>query len=85
MFPFLGYTIISQMYLQNIRKVGSASILSMSRQGIFYFPLLFILGNLLGLEGLLLTQPLADLGTFFLAIILGQKAIKEMRNLPKDI
>ncbi len=83
-FPFLGYTIMAQMYLQNIRKVGSASVLSMSRQGIFYFPLLFTLGPFLGLEGLLLTQPLADLCTFFLAIVLGQKALKDMMNLEKE-
>ncbi len=83
-FPFLGYAIMVQMFLQNIRKVGSASVLSMSRQGIFYFPLLFILAGNFGLDGLLLTQPLADLFTFFLAIVLGQKALKEMLNLEKD-
>ncbi len=83
-FPFIGYTIMAQMYLQNIRKTVSASILSMGRQGLFYFPLLFVLANLFGLNGLLLTQPLADLCTFFLAIILCQKALKEMINLPTE-
>ncbi len=83
-FPLLGYTIMAQMYLQNIRKTVSASILSMARQGLFYFPLLFLLANLFGLDGLLLTQPIADLFTFFLAIVLCQKALKEMMSLPVE-
>ncbi len=81
MFPLLGYTIIVQMYLQNIRKVVGASILSTARQGIFYIPILFLLANTIGLEGVLLTQPLADLFSFALSIYIGQRALKDMNKL----
>ncbi len=83
-FPLLGYTILMQMYLQNIRKTINASILSISRQGIFYLPLLFILANTMGLEGILLSQPLADLCTFFLALFIGKKSLAEMKSLSSN-
>ncbi len=82
-FPFLGYTIMVQMYLQNIRKTVSASILSTSRQGICYLPALFIGATFFGLEGILWSQPIADIGTFVLSVIIGQRALQEMRNLSK--
>ncbi len=81
MYPLLGLTILTQMYLQNIRKVFDASILSMARQGLFYLPILFVLANIVGLEGILLTQPLADLCSFMLSIYIGRRALKEMRAL----
>ncbi len=80
-FPLLGYSIILQMYLQNIRKTVDASIMSMSRQCIFYIPLLFILANTMGLDGILLSQPLADLCTFLLALFIGKKSLNEMKSL----
>ncbi len=80
-YPLLGYSIMVQMYLQNIRKTVSASIISMSRQGICYLPTLFICGTFFGLQGLLITQPIADVLTFGLALFLGLNALKEMRNL----
>ncbi len=83
--PFLGYTVITQMYLQNIRKTLDASILSMSSKGIFYLPLLFILANTLGLDGILLSQPLADLCTFLLSLFIGKKSLKQMQNLPNNL
>ncbi len=80
-FPTLGFSIMTQMYLQNIRKTVSASILSMSRQGLCYFPVLFICGTFFGLQGLLITQPLADILTFFVALFLGFRALNEMKKL----
>ncbi len=84
MFPFLGFSIMTQMYLQNIRKTVSASVLSMSRQGICYLPTLAVCGTFFGLQGLLMTQPLADFFTFFLSLLLGFKALKEMKKLQND-
>ncbi len=77
-YPLLGYTIMVQMFLQNIRKKVSASILSMGRQGIFYLPLLPVLSFVFGLKGLLLTQPIADILTFGLSIYFGSRVLKDM-------
>ncbi len=84
-YPITGYSIMVQMYLQNIRKTASASVLSMARQGIFYFPILIVFASFFGLEGLLLTQPLADVFTFILSLYIGTRALKEMKSLKEDI
>lgn len=77
-FPFLGFIILTSMYLQNIRKTVSASILALARQGLFFLPLIWILPNLFGLTGILLAQPLSDFLTFALALPMGGAALKKM-------
>lgn len=66
--PFLGLVILSNMLLQNIRDTVPASILSAARQGLFFIPMLFLLQYFLGLTGIQLAQPAADMITFLLAI-----------------
>lgn len=39
-FPLVGNIVLSNMYLQNIRRVIPAVVVAMSRQGIFFIPLL---------------------------------------------
>lgn len=41
--PFLAYFATSSMLMQNIGKYYSSLVISVSRQGIFYIPLLFAL------------------------------------------
>ena len=67
--PLLGYFAISSMLMQNIGQYFWASIISISRQGIFYIPLLYILSNIFGEFGIYLLQPVADVLSFGLAVI----------------
>ena len=67
--PLLGYFAISSMLMQNIGQYFWASIISISRQGIFYIPLLYILSNIFGQFGIYLLQPAADILSFTLAVI----------------
>ena len=71
--PLLGYFAISSMLMQNIGQYFRASIISISRQGIFYIPLLYILSNILGQFGIYLLQPVADVLSFGLAVIVVRK------------
>ena len=71
--PLLGYFAISSMLMQNIGQYFWASIISISRQGIFYIPLLYILSNILGQFGIYLLQPVADVLSFGLAVIVVRK------------
>ena len=71
--PLLGYFAISSMLMQNIGQYFWASIISISRQGIFYIPLLYILSNIFGQFGIYLLQPVADVLSFVLAVILVRK------------
>ena len=68
--PFLGFFAVSSMLLQNIGKYLMASILSVSRQGIFFIPLLYILSSLFSQYGIYLLQPIADILSFALAVFM---------------
>ena len=71
--PLLGYFAISSMLMQNIGQYFWASIISISRQGIFYIPLLYILSDTFGQFGIYLLQPVADVLSFGLAVIVVSK------------
>lgn len=68
MFPLVGVTTPTNMLFQNIRMTAKATVLAMSRQGIFFFPLLILLPRLFGLPGLQAVMAFSDLCTFFLAL-----------------
>lgn len=78
--PLLGWVIIMNMYLQNIRKTLPATILAISRQGLIFIPVLLILSAILGLKGLELAQPTSDFLTFLIAIPMGVAALKELHT-----
>ncbi len=82
-FPLTGYVVISNMLFQNIGYTGKATVLALARQGIFFLPLLYILTPLLGLRGIQLTQPIADLCTFAVALPMGLKVVRRLRELQK--
>ena len=66
--PLLAYsTYVNQLY-QCLGFSGQASFLASCRQGIFYLPLIYLLPHFIGLDGVMLTQPLADLLTFIISI-----------------
>lgn len=81
--PFLGWVIVSNMFLQNIRKVVPACIVAMARQGIVFLPLLFIMMHLFKLTGIELTQPISDIVTFIISLPFTLSALKEI-NKPKQ-
>ncbi len=66
--PVLGYsTYVNQLY-QSLGFVKGATVLASCRQGIFFLPLIFLLPALLGLDGILWTQPVADALTFLISV-----------------
>ena len=66
--PLMAYsTFVNQLY-QSLGYKVPATILASCRQGICYLPLIFLLPALLGLRGVQMTQPGADLLTFFVCI-----------------
>ena len=66
--PLLGIFAVSSMLMQNIGNYFSALIISISRQGVFYIPLLYVLPTLYGKTGIYLIQPISDLLSFLLAV-----------------
>jgi putative MATE family efflux protein len=78
--PLAGWIISNNMFLQTIGKVVPASVLALSRQGLFLIPLLFGLESAMGLTGIQICVPIADVCTFLLATPLGITALRQMRT-----
>lgn len=78
--PLMGYVVLSNMCLQNIRRTLSATITAMARQGLALIPVLFVLDYFFGLAGLQSAQPIADVISFVICIPLMGRALKKMTN-----
>ena len=76
----MPFIVMTNMTLQNLGKVFSASVMALIRQGAAYIPLLYLL-QFLGITGVYLTQPIADLVALSLAIPLMIKTLKELTFL----
>jgi putative MATE family efflux protein len=68
-FTTQSLVVLSNMTLQTVRKTGGAILLAMARRGLFLIPLLLILPRCLGIEGLILCQPLADIAAITLSFL----------------
>ncbi|NLG33056.1 MAG: MATE family efflux transporter, partial [Syntrophomonadaceae bacterium] len=78
MIPLVGFQIISSTYFQAVGKARQAAILSLSRQVLFFIPLLVFLPRIWGIEGVWRTAPIADvLSIAFTATLI----YFEMKNL----
>jgi putative MATE family efflux protein len=63
----IGFQVIASGYFQAIGKPFHATVLSLSRQILFYIPLLLILPRFLQIDGVWLAAPFADLAAFIMA------------------
>lgn len=78
--PLSAFIIMSNMLLQTIGKAIPATIVAMSRQFIFFLPLIFLLSPTLGLLGVQITQPAADVLSLATAIPLTLGVLKAMNS-----
>ena len=65
---FLSLSVPVNMLYQSIRRAGIASLLSLLRSGAIFIPVLLLLHSLLGLTGIQLAQPVADVITGILSV-----------------
>ena len=59
--PIVGFQIVSSTYFQAVGKARPAAVLSLSRQILFFIPLLLILPRFWGIEGVWRAAPIADI------------------------
>jgi Na+-driven multidrug efflux pump len=79
-FSLMGWVILNNMMMQTIGKAVKATILALSRQGLFLLPCLFILTRMLGLLGVQMSQAVADFVTFLLSLPMGLSVLREMKE-----
>lgn len=86
--PLSAWIIITNMLTQTTGKSREASILSLSRQGLFFLPAILILPRIIGLAGIQSSQPVADIATFLLSLYMGlntAKGIKQLQSVQETI
>ncbi|MBQ6876872.1 MAG: MATE family efflux transporter [Oscillospiraceae bacterium] len=73
-----SWIVLSNMMTQVIGRTVPATFLATARQGLFFIPAVLILSELIGVTGIQLAQPIADVGTLLCAIPIQIKILKEM-------
>lgn len=71
------------VYSNALQAMGAATpalIVNLSRQGLIYIPVLFILNALIGITGLVWAQPVADVLSTLLVIFLYRKTLRKMES-----
>jgi Na+-driven multidrug efflux pump len=83
--PFMGFVILCNMMLQTIGAAVKASLLAISRSGLFLAPAIVILVTLFKLPGLEWAQTVADICTMALATPLSVGTLIQMNKMMKQL
>ncbi len=78
--PFLGIMFIFNFSFQAMGKAIPSLMLSLSRQGFVYLPLLLIGRALAGLNGIIYAQPIADIFSVIMSIVMFLYINKKMKE-----
>ena len=81
--PIIGIQLIGSAYFQAIGKALPALLLTLSRQAIFFIPFLFLLSSIMGITGVWLSFPLADLFSTLVTVYFLNRAIRK-QLIPKQ-
>ncbi|WP_278681601.1 MATE family efflux transporter [Paraclostridium bifermentans] len=81
LYPLLGFTQLYAVLYQSLGMPKEALIVGTARQGIFFLPAIIILPKLIGVDGVLLTQAVADLFTVILTAFYAHKTNKDLKNM----
>lgn len=77
-FVLFGFQYIYTTLFLALGEAFKGTILSIARQGIFFIPVILVMPSILGLNGIIFTQPVVDIMTTILTVIF---AFKVQRNL----
>jgi len=82
--PLLGFAITINTLFQALGHGIPATILSLSRQGFFFIPAIYLFSRNFGMEGLFMAQPVADGLTAILTAVLFIYVYREIKELETD-
>ena len=78
--PLTATIIVTNMLLQSIGMGVRASITASARSGIFFIPLILILPHFLGLFGVEISQAIADVCAFLMAIPMVYPVLRDLKQ-----
>ncbi len=79
-FPFYGFQMVYMALFLALGKGKEGSLLSISRQGIFFIPAILILPGLLGINGVIWAQPIADVFTVILTAVFAVSLSRKLKG-----
>lgn len=80
-FPLYGFQMVYMALFLAIGYGKEGGLLSISRQGLFFIPIVLIIPKIFGIEGIIWAQPLADLLTVILTLLLSISLNKKLKAL----
>lgn len=80
--PLWGFIVMSNMFTQSIGYGLRSTIISTARQGIFLIPALLIFPPMLGLLGIQIAQPVADVLTFLMTFLIVSGVLRQLKSMP---
>ena len=78
--PFLGLLFCFNFTFQAMGEAIQSLILSISRQGLVFLPVVVIANALVGLDGIIFAQPIADLASLLMAAIMFKVIIGKIQK-----
>lgn len=82
--PILGLMFVAMASLQSMGKGVASLILSVCRQGLVFLPVAFITNVVFGLDGLMWSQPVADLASIILSMALLIITLNKLKSPATD-
>lgn len=81
---FQPLTVCSNMLFQSIGQNRTATLLSSLRSGLLFIPALLVLSTALGMTGVTMAQPVADVLAFFIALPFVIRFFVVLRQMPSQ-
>lgn len=81
MFPLVGFQVVSVGFLMSLGKAGKAIVLSLCRQLLCLVPLIIVLPNFFGVDGVFMSIPIADAVTIIITIFMIVHQLRALHNL----
>lgn len=78
--PFLGILFLCINTLQGMGKALPSLVLTFCRQGLIFVPLIFLLDRMLGLDGVIYAQPIADYASIIISGVMLVVALKKIEK-----
>ncbi len=79
-FPVVGIQMVCTGFFQSIGKAKVSMLLSLSRQLLFFLPMLIILPNFYQVDGVWMAQPISDIISVIVAVVMLTRYIKKLKT-----
>lgn len=78
--PVSGFLILSNMMLQTMGLAREASLVAVSRQGLFFLPAVLLLPHVIGLLGVQIAQPVSDFCSILVTVPLTLRVLNDLKR-----